>query len=93
MNTYITRVELHGASSQDYILLHQYMAQSKFSRDIVSGDGKKYRLPEAEYVSYANDINIVVSLAKTAANATGRNSIVFTSQAATWKADGMVLVK
>lgn len=49
MPTFITRVELHDATYQDYVKLHGYMAQEGFTNTIRSDDGGLYQLPPAEY--------------------------------------------
>ena len=49
MARFTTRVELHGASSDDYERLHRAMEAGGFSRQITGDNGKTYRLPTAEY--------------------------------------------
>jgi hypothetical protein len=82
MSQFITRVELHKGTSEDYEILHAAMARKGFSRTIQGSDGITYHLPWAEY--YANttsSIEQVRSAAISAADATGRNSSVLVSQA------------
>ena len=82
MNQFITRVELHNGTSEDYEKLHAAMARAGFSRTIRGSDGVTYHLPWAEY--YANTtgtIEQVRSAAVSAANTTGRTSAVLVSQA------------
>jgi hypothetical protein len=50
----MTRVELHGATYQDYANLHIYMAQEGFTNRIRGDDGVVYQLPPAEYELSAN---------------------------------------
>lgn len=45
----IVRVELHGATEQQYELLHAAMAKLGFSRYITDFAGGKFQLPTAEY--------------------------------------------
>jgi hypothetical protein len=45
----ISRVELHGASYQQYETLHGIMEGRGFSRLIRGDDGVWYKLPPAEY--------------------------------------------
>jgi len=54
MASFMTRVELHGATYQDYTNLHAYMAQEGFTNTIRSSDGAFYQLPPAEYELIAN---------------------------------------
>ena len=49
MTNYSIRIELNGATAQDYNLLHGYMAVRGFPRTIISSDGVRYDLPPAEY--------------------------------------------
>ncbi len=49
MANFMTRVELHGASYQDYVNLHAYMTQEGFTNRIRGDDGAVYQLPPAEY--------------------------------------------
>jgi hypothetical protein len=54
MAAFMTRVELHGASYQDYVTLHGYMGQEGFSNTIRADNGTIYELPPAEYNLVAN---------------------------------------
>ena len=54
MASFMTRVELHGATYQDYTNLHAYMAQEGFTNTIRSSDGALYQLPPAEHELIAN---------------------------------------
>ena len=49
MAKFTTRVELHDGDDDDYSNLHKYMREEGFSRTIEGSDGKRYRLPTAEY--------------------------------------------
>lgn len=81
MASFTTRVELHGASSEDYDNLHAAMAQEGFSRFIRSGEGHWYQLPTAEYDRVAEmTAGQVSESAKRAANSTGKKSSVLVSQ-------------
>ena len=74
MKQYITRVELHLATGDDYTKLHSYMAEVKFSRSIPASDGKRYTLPSATYYSYGNITSVDVrELASKAAARTGKS--------------------
>ena len=81
MAAFMTRIELHNATWQDYENLHRQMEAAGFSRTIQGGDGVWYKLPTAEYVIYTNlTIDQVRALAKGCANSTGKNSSVLTCQ-------------
>ena len=54
MASFMTRVELHSATYQDYANLHTYMAQEGFTNTIRSNEGVLYQLPPAEYELIAN---------------------------------------
>lgn len=73
MAKFTTRVELHDADDSDYDELHKYMREEGFTRTI-EGDGKKYRLPPAEYNRVADlTCDDVRSAAARAARRTGRD--------------------
>ena len=42
MASFMTRIELHSATYQDYVSLHGYMAQEGFTNTIRSDAGKVY---------------------------------------------------
>lgn len=58
MASFTTRVELHGATWDDYTRLHEKMRAAGFSTTIKSDDGKLYKLPPAEY-RYEGNVNVV----------------------------------
>jgi len=73
MAKFQVRVELHGATWDDYETLHAEMADRGFSREVTSDGGTTYQLPTAEYVIRANArLGAVRSLAAKAAKNTGR---------------------
>lgn len=78
MAWFITRVELHGATNNDYQLLHIAMQAWGFSRVVMSDQNVKYDLPPAEYFWDGTlTRNQVLEQAKKAANTTGcRFSVV-----------------
>jgi hypothetical protein len=81
MQSYIVRVELHGADYQDYEQLHVAMAQRGLSRIILGSDGQKYQLPTAEYViSTVSSLSQVRDAARAAAATTGRSCWVLVSE-------------
>jgi hypothetical protein len=73
MARFMTRVELHNASSngEDYTKLHAEMESRSFSRHISSSDAT-YQLPPAEYYLEGDyERGSVLASAKVAAEATG----------------------
>jgi len=50
MAKFTTRVELHGADSEDYNTLYEWMEYEGFTKTITdTSTGKVYEMPEAEY--------------------------------------------
>lgn len=83
MASFTTRVELHNADWDDYETLHAQMESKGFSRQIQSDDDTSYHLPEAEYnYSGSESTGGVLSLAKAAASATGREFAVLVTKSA-----------
>jgi hypothetical protein len=81
MATFLTRVELHDATYQNYVELHGFMAQEGYSTTIRGGDGKVYQLPPAEYHLAADcTIEEARERASRAAKKTRRNFAVLVSQ-------------
>jgi hypothetical protein len=73
MAKYLVRVELHGATWDDYERLHSEMANRGFSREVTSDNGGTYRLPTAEYViQTSHDLEGLRARAADAAKTTGR---------------------
>ena len=54
LNSFMTILELYGASASDYDVLNQRMEREKFFRQIVGNDGKKYSLPSYVYRSHGS---------------------------------------
>ncbi|WP_369067464.1 hypothetical protein [Burkholderia gladioli] len=79
MADFVTRVELHGANSEDYERLHGEMRVRFFKRTIDADDGTTYHLPSAMY-SYSDDVTaeFVREKAKEAASAIGKSCWVIT---------------
>ena len=70
---FITRIELHKATHDDYEVLHAAMEDQGFIRAIDSDSGVWYHLPTAEYYRYGNfSIEEVLREAKAAASSVGR---------------------
>lgn len=84
MANFTVRVELHQAALADYQVLHAAMEKQGFSRLITADDGQTYHLPWAEY-SGSGKLNSeqVRDIARTAANATGKNNAVLVTEAQT----------
>jgi hypothetical protein len=82
MATFTTRVELHGATRDDYETLHDAMEGEGFSRKIKGDDGTRYHLPEAEYtISGVLTRTDVLDRAERAADQTGRSSSLLVTEA------------
>jgi hypothetical protein len=83
MPRFITRVELHAASSDDYEKLHDAMEKKKFSRTVQASDGATYHLPTAEYFRSGAGLTCeqVRSDAKAAADSVWRSSAVLVTDA------------
>lgn len=86
MANFTTRVELHGARTEEaYKSLHKEMAKEGFRREISYDSGEAYQLPPAEYNSSGNvSADDMVAKAKTAVSRAWRGAF---SVLAT-KADG-----
>jgi hypothetical protein len=73
MANFLARVELHGASWDDYEALHAEMANRGFSSEITGDNGNTCQLPKAEYVIHTDSgLESVRSLAAAAAQTAGR---------------------
>lgn len=78
MTWFITRVVLHGATDNDYDLLHAEMQKRGFDRVIESDEGKPYWLPQGTYFSKSNfTADKVRELADDAAESTHDDHAVF----------------
>src|SRR5260370_42387225 len=87
MAKFLVRVELHGASWDDYETLHAEMGERGFSREVTGGNGRGYQLPTAEYVIHTVEgLEDVRTLAGQAARTTGRKfgSIVSEDSRSDW---------
>lgn len=87
MANYLTRVELHHASREDYERLHEAMRGDDFGTTIRGDDGVLYQLPTAEYyrTTYL-PINDVRARAAACAASVGRayEVIVCESNSCAW---------
>ncbi len=54
MASFTVRVELVGASSDDYNRLHEAMESRRYFREIQDGAGNWFYLPDAEYTAEKN---------------------------------------
>ena len=83
MANFITRVELHKATREDYKKLRGFMEQLNFSKYVFDDKGIKYILPMAVYSSESTKDQLhVLGLAEKAATATGHKfSIIVTKSA------------
>lgn len=81
MSRFTTRVELHKANEEDYKTLHEAMRAEGFSRLIGDREGKKYRLPTAEYNRDAElTKQQVLNSAKRAAAKTSRSASIIVTE-------------
>lgn len=90
MAYFITRVELHGASTYaEYQRLHTAMESRGFSRTIQVG-GSKRHLPMAEYFHADNaPTQTIFDKTKTAVATTGYTAAILVSHVADGLADGL----
>ncbi|WP_175785468.1 hypothetical protein [Burkholderia ambifaria] len=86
MADYLVRVELHGASDDEYEVLHVQMASFGFYRTIQSTTGPSYPLPTGTYWGQSEyGGSAVIDFANAACNAVGKpRSIVATESMETW---------
>ena len=83
MSTFITRIELHAATYQQYETLHKEMAVAGFRRTILGNDGVTYHLPTAEYACLGEFmLEAVFNAAKAAASKVGVRFAVLCNQTA-----------
>ena len=78
MANYITRVELHAATYDDYETLHDEMERRGYTRTIVGDNRVTYQLPTGTYVMGSGSASRQDALnrAAAAARATGKNSSI-----------------
>lgn len=82
MALFITRVELHDATWQDYDSLHQAMKARNFNRAVQATDGTWYALPTAEYYATGDvTAEYVRDAAQAAAVSTGKRHSIVVSEA------------
>ncbi len=74
MSDFVTRIDLHGGSADDYASLDQAMAAANFSKVIRSSRGLLYHMPSATYFSQSDGMGAaeVRNLAVQAASRTGK---------------------
>lgn len=81
MAHFITRVELHDATEENYQTLHVEMEELGFTRTIKGHDGATYKLPSAEY-NYEGEVPIdtVLDKAKYTADTIGLKYEILVSE-------------
>ena len=87
MESFMTRIELHNASNEDYEILHAAMEKEGFKRTITSVEGTEYYLPTAEYYRISQlSIQEILESAKRAANRAGKKyaAVVTQSRGVVW---------
>lgn len=73
MGTFITRIELHNANSEDYTNLHTAMKKKGYKQTITGNNGTVYVLPTAEYyLEGAHSRETVFNAARDAASTIGK---------------------
>jgi hypothetical protein len=91
---FMTRVELHDATYQDYDKLHACMANEGYAATIQGSDGKKYHLPPAEYrLDGAFTRDQALEKAKRAAQQTRKSFAVIVSETAGSSWSGLSVVQ
>ncbi|WP_437827847.1 type V toxin-antitoxin system endoribonuclease antitoxin GhoS [Sorangium sp. So ce1153] len=82
MAYFMTRIELHSATPDDYNTLHAAMEAAGFSRIVPAADGKHYHLPSGMYFldSYADTAATVRDRANAVAATTGKSREVLVTQ-------------
>jgi|SRR5579863_2344245 len=82
MAAFTTRVELHNATWDDYVRLHQAMRGQGFTTTITSDAGETYDLPPAEYNFEGQaTLSAVVEKAKRAAASVKSSFAVLVTEA------------
>lgn len=94
MNNFIIRVLLHNADANDYLKLQQKLAALGAVDVILASDGKRYKLPPAEYVYSGNEsAEVVRQVCVNTANAIGKTCAVLVSQTSHVVWQGLAVVK
>lgn len=82
MTMFTIRVELHGAQAHHYASLAQKLAQFGVIDIITSDDGRKWKLPPAEYTYTGNStLEQVLDAVQGAADAVIASNAVFVTKA------------
>lgn len=90
MTLYIIRVELHGAQAHHYTDLAKKLASHGITDIISSGDGKKWKLPPAEYCySGSEKASDVLKAVKNVANSVISSNAVLVTEAVSSTWDGL----
>lgn len=93
MSNFIIRVVLHDASLADYVVLQQNLAAFGVVDVVLATDGKRYKLPPAEYIYTGNESAEVVRQAcVNTASSTGRRFAVLVTQASNIVWQGLPVV-
>ena len=80
MTSFVTRVELHSGSADDYQALNIAMEAAGFSRAIQGSDGSAVNLPTGQYIGNGElTASEVSQLAQSAALKTRKGFAVFVS--------------
>lgn len=84
------RIELHDATRSEYADLAKRLARHEITDEIVADNGKRYKLPPAEY-NYVGDATFdeVYSTAKSVAGSLGKKFAVLASKSTRRSWDGL----
>ncbi|MGE2492675.1 hypothetical protein ACU6Q5_16760 [Enterobacter sp. CCM 8629] len=86
MTQFIARVEMYGANAEDYENLHERLQSVGYTRAIISGTGRRLKLPDATYYLNSSSINqpeTVATQVRQIAQSI-RNSAVFVCRFDSW---------
>lgn len=95
MQNFISRVELHSATYDDYENLHMYMQRHGYARTVRADNGTIYKLPTGTYCSNREMFSAseAMEAAAAAARSTGKEFEVISAEwrSASWQ--GLPVVK
>lgn len=81
MAKFTIRVELHNATRIDYDDLAKRLARHSITDEILASDGKRYKLPPAEYNYVGNaTLDQVYDTVKTVAESVGRKFAILANE-------------
>lgn len=86
MTQFVARIEMYGASAEDYENLHERLSALGYSRTILADSGRRLKLPDATYYLNSNSITEPETVAKQVRHVAQsiRNSTVFICRFDSW---------